>query len=168
MKKTNPRNVAQLAILVAMEVVLSRFLSINIWSNKIGFAFLPVAVTAMYYTPLTTGITAAVADMIGALLFPSGPFFPGFTLTAFLGGIVYGLFLNKKQTPARILGAVVVRELGLSLFLNTLWLSMMYNSPYWPLLTTARLWQCLVMVPVQFFVVLAVAKVLPRYIKLPA
>ena len=144
MKKINPRNVAQLAILVAMEVVLSRFLSINIWSNKIGFAFLPVAVTAMYYTPLTTGITAAVADMIGALLFPSGPFFPGFTLTAFLGGIVYGLFLN------------------------TLWLSMMYNSPYWPLLTTARLWQCLIMVPVQFFVVLAVAKVLPRYIKLPA
>ncbi len=168
MKKINPRNVAQLAILVAMEVVLSRFLSINIWSNKIGFAFLPVAVTAMYFSPLTTGVTAAVADLIGALLFPSGPFFPGFTLTAFLGGVVYGVALNKSLTPVRILAAVVVRELGLSLFLNTLWLSVLYSSPYWPLLTAARLWQCLLMVPVQFCVVLAVAKVLPRHIKRPA
>ena len=88
MKKLNTRTIAQLAILVAMEVVLSRFLSINIWSNKIGFAFVPVAVTAMLYGPLTTGLTAAAADLIGALLFPSGPFFPGFTLTAFLGGVV--------------------------------------------------------------------------------
>lgn len=168
MKKINARNVAQLAILVAMEVVLSRFLSINIWSNKIGFAFVPIAVAAMFYSPLTTGLTAAVADLIGALLFPSGPFFPGFTLTAFLGGVVYGLALNRKQTAGRILAAVLVRELGLSLFLNTLWLSIMYSSPYWPLLTTARLVQCLPMVPVQFVVVLALAKVLPRHIKRPA
>ena len=67
MKKVNPRTIAQLAILVALEVVLSRFLSINLWSNKIGFAFVPIAVTAMLYGPVTTGVTAAVADLIGAV-----------------------------------------------------------------------------------------------------
>lgn len=165
MKKVNPRTIAQLAILVALEVVLSRFLSINLWSNKIGFAFVPIAVTAMLYGPVTTGVTAAVADLIGALLFPSGAFFPGFTLTAFLNGMVFSLALHNKQTAPRILLAVVIRELGFSLFLNTLWLSIMYNSPYWPLLTTARLWQCLIMVPVQFTVILVISKALPRAIK---
>lgn len=165
MKKVNPRTIAQLAILVALEVVLSRFLSINLWSNKIGFAFVPIAVTAMLYGPVTTGVTAAVADLIGALLFPSGAFFPGFTLTAFLNGMVFSLALHNKQTAPRILLAVVIRELGFSLFLNTLWLSIMYSSPYWPLLTTARLWQCLIMVPVQFTVILVISKALPRAIK---
>ena len=165
MKKVNPRTIAQLAILVALEVVLSRFLSINLWSNKIGFAFVPIAVTAMLYGPVTTGVTAAVADLIGALLFPSGAFFPGFTLTAFLNGMVFSLAVHNKQTAPRILLAVVIRELGFSLFLNTLWLSIMYSSPYWPLLTTARLWQCLIMVPVQFTVILVISKALPRAIK---
>jgi len=165
LKKVNPRTIAQLAILVALEVVLSRFLSINLWSNKIGFAFVPIAVTAMLYGPVTTGVTAAVADLIGALLFPSGAFFPGFTLTAFLNGMVFSLAFHNKQTAPRILLAVVIRELGFSLFLNTLWLSIMYNSPYWPLLTTARLWQCLIMVPVQFTVILVISKALPRAIK---
>ena len=165
MKKVNPRTIAQLAILVALEVVLSRFLSINLWSNKIGFAFVPIAVTAMLYGPVTTGVTAAVADLIGALLFPSGAFFPGFTLTAFHNGMVFSLAFHNKQTAPRILLAVVIRELGFSLFLNTLWLSIMYSSPYWPLLTTARLWQCLIMVPVQFTVILVISKALPRAIK---
>ena len=97
MKKVNPRTIAQLAILVALEVVLSRFLSINLWSNKIGFAFVPIAVTAMLYGPVTTGVTAAVADLIGALLFPSGAFFPGFTLTAFLNGMAGERFAVRNS-----------------------------------------------------------------------
>ena len=165
MKKLNTRTIAQLAILVAMEVVLSRFLSINIWSNKIGFAFVPVAVTAMLYGPLTTGLTAAAADLIGALLFPSGPFFPGFTLTTFLGGVVYSLAFHKKQSAPRILAAVLIREFVLSLLLNTLWISIMYSSPYWPLLVSDRAIQCIVMTPVQFTVIWLVAKALPRNIK---
>ena len=164
MKKIDARTLAQLAVLVALEVVLSRFLSINLWSNKIGFAFVPVAVTALLYGPVTTGATAAIADLIGALLFPSGPFFPGFTLTAFLNGMVYSAAFHRRATAPRILAAVVVREMGFSLFLNTLWISILYDSAYWPLLLT-RVWQCVIMVPVQFTVILIIAKALPARIK---
>ena len=79
--------------------------------------------------------------------------------------MVFSLAFHNKQTAPRILLAVVIRELGFSLFLNTLWLSIMYSSPYWPLLTTARLWQCIIMVPVQFTVILVISKALPRAIK---
>ena len=165
MKKMNTRTIAQLAVLIALEVVLSRFLSINLWSNKIGFAFVPVAVTAMLYGPLTTGVTAAIADVIGAVLFPSGAFFPGFTLTAFLNGVVYSLAFHKRQTAPRILLGVIARELGFSLFLNTLWISIMYDSPYFPLLIGSRLWQCLIMVPVQFIVIFVLSKAMNGYLR---
>ena len=161
MKKLKPRTLAQFAILTALEIVLSRFLSISAWSHKIGFSFVPVALAAMLYGPLPAGVIAALADFIGAILFPSGPFFPGFTLTAFLGGVTYGLAFGKKQTAIRILAAVLVREFALSLVLNSLWISILYSSPFWPLLVS-RFIQCAVMTPVQFVVILLVAKTLPH------
>ncbi len=81
------------ALLAALEIVLSRFLSISAWNTKIGFAFVPVALAALLLGPLNAGIVAALADFLGALLFPVGPYFPGFTLTAFLMGLCYGVFL---------------------------------------------------------------------------
>ena len=82
------------------------------------------------------------------LLFPTGPYFPGFTLNAFLTGAVFGLFLHKKITTERILGAVAVNQLILSLFVQTLWISITYGAPYAALLPT-RITQCLVLIPVQ-------------------
>ena len=90
------------ALLAALEFVLSRFLSISAWNTKIGFAFVPVALAALLLGPLNAGIVAALADFLGALLFPVGPYFPGFTLTAFLMGLCYGLFLYKKQSFSRV------------------------------------------------------------------
>ena len=46
MKKLDTRSITALGLLVAVEIVLSRFCSINAWDLKIGFSFLPVAVAA--------------------------------------------------------------------------------------------------------------------------
>ena len=100
-----------MGLLVALQVILSRFFSINAWNFKIGFSFLPIAVAGMFFGPVGGAIVATVADVIGALLFPSGQFFPGFTLTALLGGVVWGALLHKKQTNGRILCAVLIEQL---------------------------------------------------------
>lgn len=84
MKKLDTRSITALGLLVAVEIVLSRFCSINAWDLKIGFSFLPVAVAAMRLGPLEAAVVAAVSDFVGAVLFPIGAYFPGFTLTAFL------------------------------------------------------------------------------------
>lgn len=52
MKKLDTRSITALGLLVAVEIVLSRFCSINAWDLKIGFSFLPVAVAAMRLGPL--------------------------------------------------------------------------------------------------------------------
>ena len=161
MKLFTTKNLTLMALLTALEIVLSRFLSISAWNTKIGFAFVPVVIAALLLGPLPAAIVAALADFLGALLFPIGAYFPGFTLTAFLMGLCYGFFLCRKQSFRRILGAVAVHQLVLSLLLNTLWISILYGSPYKALLVT-RLPQCALLFAVQLVLIPLIVKVLPR------
>ena len=158
------RMLTTLALLTAMEIVLSRFLSINAWNIKIGFSFLPVVVAAILFGPLQAAVVAALGDFIGALLFPIGAYFPGFTLTAFLTGCVYGFFLHRKQGWLQVIASVGINQFVLSLFLNTLWISVLYGSPYGPLLLT-RIVQCAILTVVQLVCILPIAKLLDRYRK---
>ena len=119
-----------MAMLVAIQVILSRFLSINLWNLKIGFAFVPIALAGMLLGPVSAGLTGMVADIIGATLFPSGTFFPGFTLTAFITAFGYGFFLHKKQAMPNILAAVLFSEIVGTILLNTLWISILYGAPF--------------------------------------
>ena len=124
-----------MALLIAIEVVLTRFLSFNTQFLRIGFGFLPVAVMGMLYGPLWAGIGYAIGDVLGMLIFPSGPYFPGFTLSAFLTVLVYGLLLYKKEvTWQRALIASLIISVFINLGLDTLWLSILYGKAYVPIL----------------------------------
>lgn len=153
MKKMSVRTIAYLSVLLAMEIILSRFCSFSVWNMKIGLNFVPVVVAALWFGPLSAGAVAALGDFLGAVLFPIGPYFPGFTATALLTGVVWGLFLHKNAATVRVVLAVLVNQLVLSLLLNTLWISVLYGSPYLPLLVT-RLVQCAILIPVQCGVIL--------------
>ncbi len=160
------RTIVLMGLLTAIEVVLSRFLSFSVWNMKIGLSFLPIVAAAILLGPLHAGIVGALADFVGAILFPIAAYFPGFTLTAFLMGFVFGLFLRQKQTFLRILGAVAVNQLLLSLLLNSYWISLFYGAPYAGLLP-ARALQTLILVPLQLIVILALSKAL-RHLPKPA
>jgi len=159
MKKMSTKMLVTAGILIAMNIILSRFLSINAWNLKIGFTFVSVFIAAYFFGPVFGAIVAGLGDFLGAILFPIGPYFPGFTATAVLTGLVYGLLLYKKQTPMRVIAAVCISQLILSLLLNTFWISILYGSPFMPLLAT-RAVQCLVMVPVEFLTISAITKVI--------
>lgn len=137
-----------MGVLVAMDVILTRFLSINTPVTRVGFAFVARVIAAILLGPLQAAAVGGIADFIGAIAFPSGAYFPGFTLTAASFGLIYGLFLHKRITPVRIVGAVVVSQLVCSLGMNTLWLTIMTDSSYVALLAT-RLLQALVTGAVQ-------------------
>ncbi len=156
------RTLTSLALLTALEIILSRFLSLSMWNIKIGFSFIPVVVAAMLFGPLAAGTVGALADFIGALLFPIGTYFPGFTLTAFLTGLVFGFFLYRGRSWPRAVAAVAVNQFVLSLFLNTLWISLLYGSPYGPLLAT-RVIQCIILSAVQLVCIPAIGGLLDRY-----
>lgn len=148
-----------LAMLTALEIVLERFCSFQAWNLRVGFSFTALALAGMLFGPAAAGGVGAAGDLIGMLLFPNGTFFPGFTLTAVLKGLVYGFFLHRSQKAGRIIGAVLVVELILSQCLQTLWLSVLYGSPYGAIFVT-RLTQTAVMIPVQLLVLFALTKII--------
>lgn len=151
-RRFSTQQLVLMAVLIAANVVLSRFLSISAWNIKIGFAFVPVVIAAIYMGPLQAALVGALGDFVGATLFPIGAYFPGFTATAFLVGLTYGLFLHKKQNAALIFAAVVCTELIGSLLLNTLWISILYGSPFLPLMFT-RVFQVIVMAVMEVLVI---------------
>lgn len=158
MKKNNTKEMVTAAVLIAASIVLSRFLSINACNLKIGFTFVPVFVAAYLYGPLIGGMVGGIADFLGAVLFPIGPYFPGFTLTCALTGVVFGLLLHKKQSGLRVLAASAINQLILGLLLNTYWIVLLYGLSFRVLFLT-RMVQCAVMLPVEFLLIGAICKV---------
>ncbi len=152
-----------LAMLTALEVVLSRLVPVvSSQQIKVSFAFIPVVIAAYLYGIKGGALVAGVSDVIGALMFPVGEFFPGFTVTAILEGICFGIFLGKKADGKlndflRSLIPVLITQLVLSLGLNTFWISYMYHSPYLGVLVP-RILQTVVMVAVQ-------SAVIPLFVK---
>lgn len=119
-----------LAVLTALQVVLSRFLSVQLWNLKFGFSFVPVMLAAHLYGPLGAAAVYGAGDLIGALLFPSGTYFPGFTLTAVISGIIWGLLLKEKIRPIKAVCAVLAVQCGCSFLLNSYWISYISGAPY--------------------------------------
>lgn len=149
MYKFDTKRLVVVALLIAVEIVLSRFLSIATPIAKIGFAFVPIVIIAMLYGPFYAGLANAVADFVGAILFPIGAYFPGFTLTALLTGIIYGFFLyGKPKKVIWITIMVLIISVCLHLGLNTVWLRIITGKAYTAILPT-RIAQTAVMIPVQ-------------------
>ena len=127
MKKTHV--LVFVGILIATEIVLTRYCAIQTDIVRIGFGFIPIVLSAMLFGPVIGGTTAMLADILGMMIFPRGAYFPGCTFSALVGGVIYGLVLyNKPKTVLRIFLAVllvtVIRDLGL----NTLWLSILSHK----------------------------------------
>ncbi len=141
------------ALLIALDVILTRFLSIQTQFLRIGFGFLPIAVAGIAYGPVWGFICGAVGDILGMLIYPSGAYFPGFTLTAALTGVVFGVLLyNNKTSLVRIIMASAIVCIFLNLILDTLWLHIMYGNGFLAILP-GRLVKCALNIPIYVIVI---------------
>ncbi|SFC73227.1 ECF transporter S component, folate family [Alkalibacterium subtropicum] len=144
------RGIAIVGVLMAMAIALGR-VGITTPIVRITFSFLPTALIGILFGPWVAGVAAALGDILGFIIGGGvGGFFPGFTLSAFLGGVSYGVFLHKKKvTKKRVLMAVAFNTLFVNLTLNTLWLYILTQNPL-AVLLPPRLLQNAVMSVVRF------------------
>ena len=162
------RRLAACAMMTALTVVLNRFCSIHTAGWTIGFAFVPVALTAIVYGPLAGAAVGGLADLIGALLFPFGPYHPGFTAVGALMGAAYGWLLHREKPRffPHVVTPALLNNLLLGLCVNTLWVSQLYGSKtYWGWFVY-RLPEYAVLVPLNLLllpVLLRLKKRLPAY-----
>lgn len=118
-----------LAMLVALYVVMNRFLSVTAWNINFGFAFAATVTAAALFGVHGGMIVGGLGDFIGAILFPKGAYFPGFTLSAMLIGAIYGLCLKKGKSFWHTALAATVSQIVSSLILNSVWISVLYGNP---------------------------------------
>lgn len=138
-----------MAFLIALEIIFTRFLSFQLPMVRVGFGFLPVAVAAIIFGPLWAGIGYVIGDILGMMLFPTAGYFPGFTLSAFITGFLFGVVLHKKDiTLKRTFVAAFIVLTVVSLGLDTLWLSITLGKGFFALLP-ARIVKALVMVVIE-------------------
>lgn len=151
-----------MSFMIALCVVLSKLISINISFLRIGFGFLPIAILAILYGPLWAAVGYTLADIIGAILFPTGGFFPGFTVSAFLTGMIFGLVLYRKNiTLVRALSASSLVCLLINLLLNTWWLTFILGKGF-GVLIASRAVKELVAIPVMALLIVALDRTAVR------
>ncbi len=161
-QKSNTQILVRAAVLVAVQVVLARYLSINIQTLRVSFAFITVYIAAMLYGPVWAAAVDGTADIIGALLFPTGPYVPHFTISAVLSGACYGLFLHRKNIKwYHALIPVIIGNVLINTVLNTYWLKLLYGYGFVALLPT-RAWKNAVMIPLQLAAIFFLKKNLSR------
>jgi len=152
--KLDTKKLAISAMLITLDVLFTRMLAINTPIMKIGFGFAAVAISAILYGPLWAMLTAALGDLAGAIIFPVGPFFPGFTFTAALTGLIFGLFLYRHQGSTwRPVLASALNCLLVTLVANTALIAYISGNDFTVLFVT-RIVQFFVMFPVQALVLI--------------
>ncbi|MFA5576003.1 MAG: folate family ECF transporter S component [Tissierellaceae bacterium] len=162
----------QAGFLTAISIVLTRFVSVmvplagGLPALRLGFGEIPIMMAGLLFGPVVGGISGMIADLIGAFTFPQGPYFPGFTLSSILWGVlpgIYSLYLAKKSdsgnifTFKRVLFIAIAVTIPVSLILNTYWLSIMMGKGFLVLLP-GRLLSDIVKVPLESYFIAILIK----------
>ena len=145
--KMNLRLLTTSSILVALGVVLSFFRIPISAVTEITLTGLPIAAGGYLFGPWVGMLIGALIDVCGFFIAPKGPFFPGFTISTALIGMIYGLFLYRewwdknirqqgllyagtKGLALRIIVAHLLKTVFISLLLNCFWLSVFYGMTF--------------------------------------
>lgn len=109
-------------------------------------------------------------DIIGAIFWPFGAYFPGFTVSTALAGLIFGLFLYEtpnKEKKYFILKSIISTAIVLvvvNLLLNSLWLNIMYGKAYVYYLSARAVTQAVVF-PIYVASIIILEKALKNPIK---
>ena len=159
------------ALLLALLIVLSRFASIQTQLLVINAGFVPIMMAAIWLGPKYSLIIAALGDFIGAILFPFGSYFPGFTLSGAITGFIYGIFLKrdfnkgineKKFIICLIISTILVLILD-GIILRSLWLNILYGKAFF-LIVSTRVITELIKIPVQIITIYILDRVTREFV----
>ena len=151
-------------LLLALLIVLSRFVSIKTQILVISFSFIPIIMSAIWLGPKYSTLIAMLGDLIGAILFPFGTYFIGYTISQALTGFVYGMFLYKKgeelstkELLIRLTISSLIVLILINVFLTSLWIHIQYGKAYIAIMT-GRIVAQICMFPIQLILIYALEK----------
>lgn len=106
---------------------------------------------------------------MGAILFPTGPYFIGYTISTAIAAYIYGTLLYKKseniytdkQFIIRVIIATILVSIIVNMGLNTLWTSITSGKAFIVLFSTRFIKQ-IIMIPIHISVTIFLEKILRK------
>lgn len=125
------------ALMVAMSIVLGKYLSISTPVFRLSFENLPIIITGYFFGPIIGMFVAIAADLIGCLL-KGYAIIPLVTVGAAFVGLISGIIskilppisINKIKINIKLLIAVFGAHLIGSVILKTIGLLAFYDKGY--------------------------------------
>lgn len=176
-KKINTKSLVQAGFLVAISIVMTRFLYFfvpiaGLPTIRISFGEIPLMISGLLFGPVVGGISGLAADLIGVVVNSQGAFHPGFILSSMLWGVIPGIFGMYFKSKAKNKNPFTVKNISLtvaasfiiiSLGLNTIWLSGLFGKGFM-VLFPGRVIAAIFNIPLQSFIINMLIKHLRRMV----
>jgi len=139
MKKFSTRELVNLSLLIALNIVLTRVASIRINIGavegiRIGFGSFPIILAGLIFGPAGGGIVGAIGDIIGYYINPAGAYVPLFTLSAALTGMIPPMILKLTKrshwTLWELIIAIGIGQFITNVVLTPYFLQVAFNIPF--------------------------------------
>jgi len=145
----NLRTLATCAVLVALYVAIDTASVYVTPTMQLTFSFLVLALLGYRFGTFAGTIAGLACDLIAYLIRPAGPLHLGFTLSTMLTVFIFALFLYRRELKLwRIILSKSAINIGVNIFLNTYWLSNLYDKAY-VVLFWERTLKNLVLLPIE-------------------
>ena len=126
-----PRCLTLGALVTALSIALGSFYLVVGINLRVYVTFIVKSLGCAVYGPIVGAIVAFLSDTIGFLLFPSGPYFPGYLLNEILAVGIYSLFLYRERFHwLRALAAKALINYLINVLLGCLWSYLLYGKTY--------------------------------------
>ncbi|UUX33167.1 folate family ECF transporter S component [Fundicoccus culcitae] len=129
--KLSALNITVLGVVLAFRILITFVPAFSVGNYvEIGIGFIGAALTGALFGPWYAMIVSVANDLITTSM-QGYQFFIGFTLSAALGGLIYGYMLWRKEiTWKRVFTTVLIITLVVNLGLNSLWIRIMYGQAW--------------------------------------
>lgn len=151
MKSITPKRLSLLAMFIALQIVLSKFLMLQLApSVRLSIDSVPILLAGLWFGPLAGALVGTLSDFLGTLLFPTaGAYFPPLTVAFLLIGLVAGLMsrvVKVNQPVIRAALIVIPSEIIGSYLFKSFALSFLVGAPFPVLLASRALPVAIVMI----------------------
>ena len=164
----NTKMLAFAALICAIRIVI-KAIRIPVIPGGLSFSFDAYvnALGAIVYGPLIGLLVGAISDTLGAIFFPSGPYFFPFIFVEMSSSFIFALFLWRQRLSApRVITSKFFVSFVCNIILTSLFMKWMYayfgTGKTYYFINTARIAKNLVMFPIEgLFIVFVLNAFLP-------
>ncbi len=152
------RSIALCALLIALNVA-AKALNIQVTQDlKIGFSGVFMGLSGLLVGPFLSGLGGIIADTLGYIVNPTGPYFPGFAINELVIGLIYGfMFYKQKEIKlSRVIIARLLHTILINILLTPIWLNILYGTTFFAI---PRLIKNIVLFPVDVFILYTVLNI---------